>query len=81
MTKVDHPRAAAFSASGPCPPNLPHAASFRNHVPFFGIPRDELNECLPPRVVPDILDLALKRGVSATVTNRRVTLAIYAIGV
>src|SRR5260370_15828522 len=58
MIKVDHPCAAAFAASGPRPSDLSHTARFGDQVPFFGIPRDEIDEGLPFGVVPDILGLA-----------------------
>src|ERR1700732_652903 len=57
MIKIDHPRAAAFTASGPHPSDLPHTACFRDQVPLFGIPCDELNEGFPLGVVPDVAGL------------------------
>jgi hypothetical protein len=53
MVEIDHPRAAAFAASGPRPSDLPHTAGFGDQISLVRIARDEINERLQFGSVPD----------------------------
>src|SRR5580692_4238762 len=58
MVEVDDPYAAALAASFLDPSDLAHAARIRDEGPDLGISRNEIDELLALRFVPDLLRLA-----------------------